>query len=102
MKINKTHLDNLIDEMEADPGLFTAENIAIETEYYNGKANKAAINYIYRGLDQSHLWPVENRFNVTERAIRKTRIFEKFTGKMYGLEYCLSLEQTMSDIINNL
>ena len=51
----------------------TAEKIAELTDHKDGIANIRAINTLYRAQDESHLWPVRGRFNVTERAIRKAR-----------------------------
>jgi len=80
----------------------TAEQIADATEDKYGLANIRAINRIYRDQDESHLWPVRNRFNVTERAIRKAREFQRESGcAVYGLEYCYLLDGIMSKIVNS-
>lgn len=58
------------------------------------------INAYYRAQDTSHKWPINSKFNVTERAIRRLRK----TG-MYafgGLEYFLALENEISNIVNSL
>ena len=75
----------------------TAEKIAELTDHKDGIANIRAINRLYRAQDESHLWPVRGRFNVTERAIRKAR---KFDCPVYGLEYCYMLEGIISQIVN--
>lgn len=79
----------------------TAEQIAHNAEKYNGRANRAAINKFYRKQDDSHLYPVFNRFNVTERAIRRLRRYERAGACIGdGLEYALTLETELSHIVN--
>ena len=74
-----------------------AENIA---ELYSGKkgvANRRAIFKHYRGLDESHLYPIRNRFNVTKREIQHE---SKLGDALIGLELCLYLESEISRIVN--
>lgn len=80
----------------------TAEQIANETDNKEGLANIKAINKIYRAQDESDLWPVNNRFNATERAIRRVRAFARSNGAIYGLEYCYALEHELSSIVNSI
>jgi hypothetical protein len=55
------------------------------------------INAYFRANDESHKWPVNNRFNVTERAIRRLRK----TGQYYGgLDYWHALDDECSRIVN--
>jgi hypothetical protein len=76
--------------------ILTAEQIAKQYE------TKADINRYYRSIDESHLWPINNKFNCTERAIRKVRKFEREGGyDLQGLEYCYTLEICISEIVNN-
>lgn len=79
----------------------TVEQIADETDGKEGLSNIRAINKIYRAQDESCLWPVNNRFNATERAIRRVRAFTRSSGAIYGLEYCYALENELSSIINS-
>jgi len=79
----------------------TAEQINTATEHKNGLANIRAINREYRAQDESHLWPIRGRFNVTERAIRQARKFQTASGAVYGLEYCYLLDSLQSEIVNN-
>ena len=79
----------------------TAEQIADMTNCKDGIANIRAINKLYRQQDNSHLYPVNNAFNVTERAIRKAREFQRQSGACYGLEYCYLIDSILSDIVNN-
>jgi hypothetical protein len=80
----------------------TAEQIASACENLDGRANKAAINKMFREQDDSHLWPINGRFNVTERAIRKARWFQRETGvELVGLEYAYFLEEETSRIVND-
>ena len=59
------------------------------------------INKEFRNLDDSDMWPIHNRFNVTERAIRHARKFEKDSDVMSPYEYALFLEQETSRIVND-
>lgn len=77
----------------------TAEQIADRADRYTGKANIASINRQYRAQDESHLWPICNRFDATERAIRRVS-----RSGMYpdgGLEYAYAIEQELSSIVNS-
>ena len=59
------------------------------------------INALFRKNDESHLWPICGRFNVTERAIRRIRRLRQQGLCVYpGLEYYLTLEREISDIVN--
>lgn len=77
----------------------TAEEIAKATNDCNGRSNIIMINKLYRKQDESHKWPVNGHFNLTERAINRACEFRK-TIPCYGLEYCYLLETIMSDIVN--
>jgi len=80
----------------------TAEKIAELTDEKEGIANIRAINKLYREQDESNLWPINNRFNVTDRAIRRAQRFQRESGSAcYGLEYCYLLESILSEIVNN-
>ena len=82
----------------------TAEQICKEAEEKactdSNLAIRRQINKMYRLQDDSSLYPINGRFNVTERAIRKVCKLERQTDIMGSLEYALSLEQEMSDIVN--
>ena len=78
----------------------TAEEIAAAVEHLDGIASIRAINSIYREMDESHLWPILDRFNVTERAIRKVRALRRDCPTDDGLAYCYTLEAEMSEIVN--
>ena len=77
--------------------MLTPYQIADMTDDKQGLANIRAINKLFRAQDDSHLWPINGRFNATERAIRRLR---KFDYPVYGLEYCLGLEHEISTIVN--
>lgn len=55
------------------------------------------INSYFRDNDTSHLWPINNRFDVTERAIRRLRKTGTYNG---GLVYYLALDAEISQIVN--
>lgn len=79
----------------------TAEQIAERAEKYNGTRNRAEINRLFRRQDESHLYPVNNRFNATERAIRRLQRDQR-DGLCIndGLEYALALEMTIGSVVN--
>lgn len=57
------------------------------------------INAHFRSKDESHLWPVCGRFDVTERAIRRLRRAGCTSG---GFEYFTQLEMEISIIVNSM
>ncbi|MBR3398586.1 MAG: hypothetical protein IKH08_02275 [Prevotella sp.] len=56
------------------------------------------INAYFRKNDESHLWPICGRFNATERAIRRVR--RMGLAGYGGLEYYLTVEREISEIVN--
>ena len=56
------------------------------------------INRWFRDNDESHKWPISNRFNATERAIRRLRTTGMYNG---GLEYWYALDSEISSIVNS-
>jgi len=79
----------------------TAEQIAKKTDDKEGLANIKAINKEYRAIDDSHLRPINNKFNATEKAIRKARGLMRHNGAVYGLEYCYMIEDFLTKIVNS-
>ena len=60
------------------------------------------INAIFRGQDDSALWPICGRFNATDRAIRRLRKLRRDgLAPAPGLEYWLALEAEISRIVNS-
>lgn len=55
------------------------------------------INAYFRANDESHKWPICNKFNATERAIRQLRKTGFYNG---GYEYFYALDQQISLIVN--
>ena len=65
------------------------------------KSERVMMNRIFREQDDSWKWPISNKFNATERAIRAAQKFERESGcAMYGLEYALFIEEEISRIVN--
>lgn len=64
-------------------------------EIENGSIQR--INAYYRANDESHKWPICNKFNATERAIRQLRKQQHYTG---GDEYFTALDSEISRIVN--
>ena len=58
------------------------------------------INALFRAHDDSHLWPICGRFNVTERAIRRLRKVMQCNGTTGGFEYALMLDGEIGRIVN--
>jgi len=81
----------------------TAEQIAnLAEKSKTGLGQRKIINQLFRSQDDSDKWPIRGRFNVTERAIRHARLFEKDCGfGLDPLEYALFLENDMSSIVND-
>ena len=73
--------------------------------YYNTDVTDMTvrqINKLFRDNDESGLWPVRGRYNVTERAIRRVRRdVLPHTGPTGGIEYAETLSNTISEIVNN-
>ena len=65
------------------------------TDIENGSTR--VINAYFRANDESHKWPICNRFNATERAIRRLRKAGLFSG---GYGYFNALDQEISTIVN--
>jgi len=80
--------------------MLTAEQIAERAESLDGLSNIKAINRLYRKQDESHLYPINGRFDAIERAIRKARAFQRESGAVYGLEYAYLIESMLSNIVN--
>lgn len=83
--------------------MLTPYQIAAEAELCAcaGKLNRALINRFFRKQDESHLWPICGRFNVTERAIRRLQRLQR-DGLCVndGLEYALALDGVISELVN--
>jgi hypothetical protein len=60
-----------------------------------------AINALFRAQDESSLWPINGRFNATERGIRNTQKLMLATGETDILVYALALEEEITRIVNN-
>lgn len=72
------------------------EELAKRCETGKLRSTVAKINKAFREADESHLWPINGRFNATERAIAKT-------GEHYytsGLEYAQILDSLISHTVN--
>jgi hypothetical protein len=83
--------------------ILTAEQIFAKAEKKSDTAlgQRVLINRMFRAQDDSDKWPIRDRFNVTERAIRHARKFERDSDVMSPLEYAMFLEQDTSTIVND-
>jgi hypothetical protein len=60
------------------------------------------VNRMFLAQDDSGLWPICGKFNATKRAINRVRRLER-EGLVLDdlLAYALTIEQIISDIVNN-
>ena len=75
------------------------DRIAERAERYTGRANRAAIDRMFRAADESHLWPLRGRFSATERAIRRVRRFMREAGELSGLALDAELSRVVDGAI---
>ena len=59
------------------------------------------VNKHFRSVDESNKWPINGRFNATERAIRNVRKHMKEGGQLSPVEYALALRTEISYIVND-
>jgi hypothetical protein len=59
------------------------------------------INAFFRKYDDSHLYPIFNSFNATNRAIRRLAKYRRDYGTESPEWYAMALEKEISDIVNN-
>ena len=80
----------------------TAEEIFAIAERKSDTAlgQRRIINRIFRNQDQSQLWPVNSRFSIVDRAIRRINKIERSNGAFSNLEYALAIETEESKIVN--
>ena len=80
----------------------TSEQIAdsAENRFSRMRAIRTEINRLFRAQDDSHLYPINGRFNATERAIRRTNKFERVNGELSPLEYAYFIDSEISRIVN--
>lgn len=69
--------------------------------YWANEATKRQMNAEFRKQDESHLAPINNKFNVTERAIRRIRKLAQGCGPICGSEYVAVMEDEISRIVND-
>jgi hypothetical protein len=70
--------------------------------YKEGIAIIRAVNKVFRERDESHLFPIRGKFDVTERAIRRVRKMYHDGAEWYSAEdYIAHLEATISEIVND-
>ena len=65
------------------------------------EASIRQLNAEFRKQDESHLYPINNKFNVTERAIRRVRKLAQACGPICGSEYVAEMENEISQIVND-
>jgi hypothetical protein len=63
-------------------------------------SNMRKVNHAMRLLDQSDLWPISSRFNVTDRAINRVRR-EGALEVSSMQEYILAVDAEISRIVNS-
>jgi len=75
----------------------TAEQIAQKADHLDGPANINFINNLFRDQDESHLWPILNKFNVTEKAIEMAMQYDCSPG----IEYACVVDNLIGEIVND-
>ena len=61
------------------------------------------INKLFKQYDESHLWPVCNQFDATQKAIdRLNSEILPHMGPTGGIEYAYMLDQEVSQIVNSI
>ena len=64
--------------------------------------NRKDVDKLFIAQDDSNLWPVCGKFNVTKRAINRVKRLEHEGLELDDLlSYALTLENIMSEIVNN-
>ncbi len=82
--------------------ILTAEQINAETDHITSPEEQVeAMKSLFLAQDQSSLYPINGRFNATERAFDNVSALEECNGAIFGLEFAYSVEQALSDIVNN-
>lgn len=81
--------------------ILTPYEIADLTGGLNKIQSIKAINKLFRDQDESHLFPINGKFNATNRAIRQASQYQREYGAVYGLEYALLLDNLISNIVNS-
>ncbi len=77
------------------------ENIALKYQDLDNETNRRSILAHFLKMDESHLWPILNSYNATEKAIKILNYRELQRGEMlYGLELALELDQIISELVN--
>jgi len=72
-----------------------------ETSQSDRQKQYRVVDRLYRQQDESHLWPIKGRFNVTNRAIKSARRYLYERGDLSALEYSLVVDEIISDIVNH-
>lgn len=81
--------------------MLTPYQIAARADELDGRTNTMMINRLFRWQDESHLFPINHRFNATERAIKRARhIMSECGSPCEGLEYALTIDSELSAIVN--
>ena len=83
--------------------MLTAEQIVERAEKKSDTplGIRREINRLFRRQDDSGLWPINGRFSVIDRAIRRLNKVERANGTLSPLEYALGIEGEESQIVND-
>ena len=87
------------------PGFFIHQTQEVRMRFYGQDVSDMSIrqiNRLFRQHDESHLWPICNHFNATDRAIRRLRRnVLPHMGQTGGIEYAAMLDAEISRIVNS-
>lgn len=79
----------------------TAEQIDANTQDIDCPVEQVtAMKALFAEQDQSHLYPINGKFNATEMAFSQVEQLEECNGALYGLEFAYAVETALSEIVN--
>ena len=85
----------------AKHGVVYFEEFVKVAEHRTWKENISFINKLFLIFDESHKYPVNGKFNVTQRAIYRVARIATIVGSSYGLEHATALNAEIADIVNS-
>ena len=82
-------------------GLVYFEEFVKIAERRTGKENITFINKLFLIFDESHKYPINGKFNATQRAIYRVARIATIVGSCYGIEHATALNSEITDIVNS-
>ena len=72
-----------------------------DADGWDNERIKKYVRKLFHAKDESHLFPIRNKFNATHRAICRANRYERDAGGMGWLEYIYAIDQELSNIVND-